>query len=140
MDVAQNNSSKIWFISTPDLEPSQRKDLLKIKYTRVQKEAPNFASLYEGIDQNVDIKMSTLVFRAEPEPVIALYDFIMTTFVPESDTTIDQNAVTPHEAGVDIQAIESGNDGKIRVLLKFEGVQGALSFLLYVYRVLTLSQ
>lgn len=140
MDVEQNNGRKIWFISTPELEPSQRKDLLKIKYTRVQKEAPNFASLYEGIDQNVDIKMSTLVFRAEPEPVIALYDFIMTTFVPESDIALDQSAIAPHEAGVNVQDTEINNDGKIRVLLKFEGVQGASGFLLYLCKTLTLAQ
>lgn len=33
-------------------------DLLKVKYVRAQRESPEFDSVYEGIDQTVDVKLS----------------------------------------------------------------------------------
>ena len=40
---------------------------------------------FDGIAQSVDIKISTFIFKAAPEPVLAVYDFVMTTFVPGPD-------------------------------------------------------
>lgn len=123
MNVVQPSEQDICFISTRELGPSDDQDLLSMVYTRIQKESPKFLTLYEGIDQNVDIKMSTLVFRAAPEPVLALYDFIMTTFVPNSDHPIPSNPDYPPK---DVGRLETSSDvdGKIRVLVKLEGVQG----------------
>ena len=64
-------------------------DLLIVKYTRVQQDSPEYQPVYEGIDQNVDVKISTFLFRAAPEPVVTLYDFIMTTFVPKNDGKVE---------------------------------------------------
>ncbi|KDR84988.1 hypothetical protein GALMADRAFT_233521 [Galerina marginata CBS 339.88] len=125
MDVVQPGGKDIRFISTPELG-SMEKDLLRISYIRVQKESPDFLTLAEGIDQNVDIKISTLVFRAAPEPVLALYDFIMTTFVPNSDQVAEPSSGF-QSPGINGEVdIPSGSDGKIRVLIKFEGVQATL--------------
>jgi hypothetical protein len=57
-------------------------DLVYIKYARVQPLSPEFLGTYEGINQSIDIGLSTFVFSASPEPVLALYDFIMNTFAP----------------------------------------------------------
>ncbi|KAK7694663.1 hypothetical protein QCA50_001851 [Cerrena zonata] len=83
---------------------------------------------YEGIDQSVDIKVSTVVVRAAPEPVISLYDFIMNTFVPNRSTpppaieappettpTVDSPEPTP--------TVVQGAVEKIRVLVKLASVQ-----------------
>lgn len=128
MNVVQPGEKDIQFISTPELGNSYDKDLLKVTYTRVQKESPDFLTVYEGIDQNVDIKVSTLVFRAAPEPVLALYDFVMTTFVP-TDQKIPPNPILPSTTDSgdsdQIQVTQfDHSDSKIRVLLKLEGVQG----------------
>lgn len=115
-------SGIIKFISTPT-EISGAPDLLQVKYTRVQRESPEFQPIYEGIDQNIDVKISTLVFRVAPEPILATYDFIMTTFVPRSSppySAVDQNLVPIAEVG---QQNTESSDGKIRVLVKLESVK-----------------
>jgi vacuolar protein sorting-associated protein 13A/C len=122
MNVVQPSGQDIPFISTPEISATGNKDLLRIAYARVQKESPEFATIYESVDQNVDIKVSTLVFRAAPEPVLALYDFIMTTFVPRPDQ-VPQNLSEPRpeqESGV----VQGDSDSKIRVLIKLEGIKG----------------
>jgi vacuolar protein sorting-associated protein 13A/C len=122
MNVVQPSGQDIPFISIPELSATSNEDLLRIAYARVQKESPEFATIYEGVDQNVDIKVSTLVFRAAPEPVLALYDFIMTTFVPRPDQ-VPQNWSEPRseqESGV----VQGDSDSKIRVLIKLEGIKG----------------
>jgi hypothetical protein len=50
----------------------------------VQPQSPEFMSKYEGINQDIEIELSILVFSASPCPVIALYGFIMATFVSNS--------------------------------------------------------
>ncbi|KAF8168100.1 vacuolar protein sorting-associated protein 13 [Crassisporium funariophilum] len=124
MTVAQPSGKDLQFITTPEFSETNDKDLLRIAYTRVQKESPQFVTLYDGVDQNVDIKISTLVFRAAPEPVLALYDFIMTTFVPSSDRIIPNNSgqLSPQDLGPP-NGDQSGTEGKIRVLVKLEGIQ-----------------
>jgi len=97
-------------------------DLLKVKYKRCQRESLEFESTYEGIDQAVDVQITTLVFHVEPEPIIAVYDFIMTTFVPmnpqpQVHTTETQQAVTASNP------LAENVDSKIRVLVKLQGIQ-----------------
>ena len=124
MHVVQPSGQDIPFISIPEFNATSNKDLLRIAYARVQKESPEFATFYERVDQNVDIKVSTLVFRAAPEPVLALYDFIMTTFVPRSDQ-VPQNWSEPRsEQGVESGVVQGDSDSKIRVLIKLEGIKG----------------
>lgn len=121
MHVVQPSRQDIQFISTPSNATSDT-DLLRIAYARVQKESPEFAALYECVDQNVDIKISTLVFRAAPEPVLALYDFIMTTFASRPDQVPQIQPEQPFKEGFGV--VQGDSDSKIRVLIKLEGVKG----------------
>ena len=109
--------------------PSEE-DLLTVKYTRVQQTSPEYQPVYEGIDQNVDVKISTFLFRAAPEPVVTLYDFIMTTFVPQNNGKAEAapSPGTP-EDGTPVAASASGtSSGKIRVLLMLASIQGRLVY------------
>lgn len=105
---------------------SSDQDLLIVAYTRVQKNSPEFISVYEGIDQSVDIKISTFVFRAAPEPVISLYDFIMTTFVPQSNPQLAITNAEPKHLEKDALVADSDSvaEGRIRVIVKLAQVQG----------------
>ncbi|KAF7306925.1 hypothetical protein MIND_00485000 [Mycena indigotica] len=120
MNVVQPGAQPIKFVSSPESDLLEDKDLLSLTYRRVQKESPEFLTVYEGIDQSVDIQLSTFVFRAAPEPVVALYDFIMTTFVPKPAPQ-EHIQATP-ETEVVLQAAP----GKIRVLVKLASVQVTL--------------
>jgi len=123
MNVIQPCGKDIVFISTPELDLTNNKDLLSIAYSRVQKQSPDFLTLYEGINQNVDIKMTTLIFRAAPEPVLALYDFIMTTFV-SNPGQVSQPTAEAIPRDLRDEKTRNDPDEKIRVLVKLEGIQG----------------
>lgn len=126
MDITQQNADAIQFISSPS-ELAAENDLLTVHYLRVQKASPEFSTVYEGIDQSIDINISTLVFCTAPEPVLALYDFIMTTFVGDGGTQpSDVTATATIESDGQRITTESKAEGKIRVLLKLKSVQGIL--------------
>ena len=105
-------------------------DLLIVKYTRVQQASPEFQPVYEGIDQNVDIKISTFLFRAAPEPVVTVYDFIMTTFVPQNAGQVEVAASPGSPEAESPTAAIVVNGGvvpqKIRVLLTLASIQGTV--------------
>ncbi|KAF7347835.1 hypothetical protein MVEN_01541000 [Mycena venus] len=123
MSVVQPRADPIKFVSSPESDLLEDKDLLSLTYRRVQKESPEFLTIYEGIDQSIDIKISTFIFRAAPEPVLSLYDFIMTTFVPQSNNAAIQSAEAS-PAGIEPElAAQASSDGKIRVLVKLASVQ-----------------
>ncbi|KAF7791866.1 hypothetical protein EIP86_002890 [Pleurotus ostreatoroseus] len=122
MNVVHYGKTPIKFISSAAADTSD--DLLTVKYTRVDALSPQFMTTYEGIAQSVDVKITTVICRAAPEPVVALYDFIMTTFVPEKNDAVppspDADVSTP-----DIQTQGTSQD-KIRVTVKLAGVQTIL--------------
>lgn len=102
-------------------------NLLTVKYIRVQQASPEYQPVYEGIDQNVDVKISTFLFRAAPEPVLTLYDFIMTTFVPQTSGKVEAPSSPSTPGGEDVPEVVVGAGGvpeKIRVLLTLASIQG----------------
>ncbi|KAG7450519.1 vacuolar protein sorting-associated protein 13 [Guyanagaster necrorhizus] len=126
MDLVQPDADSIKFMSSLELESSQDKDLLSVTYTRIRQQSPQFFSVYDGVEQKVDVRISTFIFRAAPEPVVSLYDFIVTTFVPHS---IDQmGAQSVHSGALGTGASKSSNaeGGKIHVAVKLASVQVVL--------------
>ncbi|WVQ82769.1 hypothetical protein IAT38_004901 [Cryptococcus sp. DSM 104549] len=68
--------------------PSDLK-LVQVKYLKVQKESPEFMTKHDGVDTSIDTELSTFKITMAPEPILSLYDFIMTTFVPKDDQAAD---------------------------------------------------
>lgn len=122
MDVVQTGKEPIKFISSAALASSE--GLLSVKYNRVQPQSPQFVSVYEGINQSVNITVTTVVVQAAPEPVIALYDFIMNTFVPEGSTRPALEPEDSEDSGNEALTAAASSSDKIKVLLKLAGVQG----------------
>ncbi|KAF7339474.1 hypothetical protein MSAN_02161700 [Mycena sanguinolenta] len=123
MSVVQPAADPIKFVSSPEADLLEDKDLLSLTYRRVQKESPEFLTVYDGIDQSVDIKISTFIFRAAPEPVLSLYDFIMTTFVPKPDPAASESPDASPTGLEPDPATQAASGGKIRVLVKLASVQ-----------------
>lgn len=131
MNIYQPGSPTIEFMSSADAEGQD--NLLTVRYKRCQPESPVFLSQFDGVDQNVDVKISTFIFRAAPEPVLAVYDFVMTTFVPGTAPNQQQQQVAPTAGGL----VDQGKDAspmaveqqqgtqKIRVLVNLASVQGS---------------
>jgi vacuolar protein sorting-associated protein 13A/C len=118
-------SKRIEVVTTPSgaSGESTPTDLLKVKYVRAQRESPEFDSVYEGIDQTVDVRLSTLVFHVEPEPILAVYDFIMTTFVPSFNAPPEPTLSTQETSSEPEPVVQNVDNRKIRVLVKLQGIQ-----------------
>jgi vacuolar protein sorting-associated protein 13A/C len=97
VNIYQPHLPTIEFMSSADT--ASQDDLLVVRYKKCQPESPVFLTQFDGIDQAVDIKISTFTFRAAPEPVLAVYDFIMTTFVPGPAPDQRQRQVSPAAGG-----------------------------------------
>lgn len=128
MDLVQPQTDALLrFISSAESDASSGKDedLLLVAYTRVQSDSPEFLSTYEGINQSVDINISTFKFRVAPEPIILLYDFIMTTFAPPTDTQPTKSKEIEVHAKIEPDASRTiVVEERLRVLLKLARVQG----------------
>jgi len=113
-------------------EDEDKEALVQVHYLKVQPKSPEFVSKYDGIDQNIKIELSTFIFSASPRPVIALYDFIMATFV-SNHNALPSDAATPmSEASAGDAVGDSTNmqvpettatPGKIRLILGLTGVK-----------------
>jgi vacuolar protein sorting-associated protein 13A/C len=115
-------------MSSTGSDSPQDKNLLTVKYARAQKASPDFTTVYEGIDQSVDITISTVILRAAPEPVLTMYDFVMTTFVPKSEPPAI-NAVVDQVSSTNASALGSPNSEaseQIRIGVKLATVQSEL--------------
>ena len=101
--------------------------LLKVRYAKIQKDSPDFMTVHEGIDQSVDVELSTFRITVAPEPILALYDFIMTTFVPQDQpqvpTAARRESQVSAERPPEVTPAEKSTD-KIRVRVKVINASG----------------
>src|ERR1700733_9804198 len=113
-------------------EDEDRDALVQVHYLKVQPKSPDFVSKYDGTDQNIEIELSTFIFSASPRPVIALYDFIMATFVSNHNALPSDGATPMSEASAgdavgdltNMQVPETtATPGKIRLILGLTGVK-----------------
>jgi vacuolar protein sorting-associated protein 13A/C len=129
MDMVQSNARIIQFMSSAGAA-NMEENLLAINYTRAQQNSPEFTTKYESIEQHISITISTFVFKVAPEPVLALYDFIMSTFVGKSGTESHHPQIVEPRA----ETIDSGaNDGGIRVAIQLASVRGQYVFVIMIY-------
>ena len=128
LDMLETVNSKALPLITSDqrrwTDSSNSTDLVRIKYARVQKTSPEFNTVYEGIDQSIDVGLSTFIFSASPEPVISLYDFVMTTFVPQKSESSPSTPLNQHAGSVEATPeVAAPVSDKIRLRLRLTSVQ-----------------
>lgn len=96
--------------------------LVRVKYLKVEKEAPDFMTKHEGIDTSIDTELSTFSITLAPEPILSLYDFIMTTFVShdEPETPLSE------DGSVSTQSQQADPTDKMRIRVKLTSAQVSL--------------
>ncbi|KAF9270221.1 DUF1162-domain-containing protein [Marasmius fiardii PR-910] len=128
MDIEQPGRGPMKFISST--ETAEKKDLLSVSYVRVKKDSPEFLTVYDDIEQTVDVKISTLRFHATPEPVVSLYDFIITTFVPSpsNNSSVEPfRTASSEQIQITAESPQSSNSsGKIKVGMELASVKVTL--------------
>lgn len=114
-------------------------DLVRLKYSKVQKSSPEFQTVYEGVDQTIAVELSTFNFSVAPVPILSLYDYIMTTFVPKdieknSPAVVrpTQDPSTPGEVVVPSPSEVPAD--KIRVRVKLTRARGGFLMFFHIER------
>ncbi|KAN0063379.1 Vacuolar protein sorting-associated protein 13 [Thecaphora frezii] len=91
------------------------RDLVRVKYTQVRPDSPEFMSRFEGIDQSVNVELSTINIMLTRISVLAVYDWIMTTFVPaEAEPTRPAPQTTPQKSSSSAARRRSSDAGSAR--------------------------
>ncbi|KAF8846387.1 vacuolar protein sorting-associated protein 13 [Paxillus ammoniavirescens] len=121
MNIVQAGRDPVRLMSSEHADVGGDKDILSVSYTRVQKNSPEFSTIHENIEQSVDVRLSTFIFHAVPEPVISLYDFIMTTFVPPETTSTTMQSTSEFHDGPVVPP--STSNSAIRVTVKLDSIQ-----------------
>jgi len=101
-DFVENPSAEFKsIISSGDVEDKQKQtDLVHVKFTKVNKDSPEFMSVYDGIDTNVNVAISTINVVVTRKTLLTLLDFILVTFTnnnnngPDSSNSANQGKVT----------------------------------------------
>ncbi|KAK8865949.1 hypothetical protein IAR55_001098 [Kwoniella newhampshirensis] len=106
--------------------PSDLK-LVQVRFNKVQKDSPEFMTRHEGVDMSIDTELSTFKITIAPEPILTLYDFIMTTFVPREQEEVasaarDANGTSPETQ----EPAEEGSTDKLRIRVKLTSAQVTL--------------
>ncbi|KAG8963047.1 hypothetical protein FRC03_003482 [Tulasnella sp. 419] len=130
--MIDSNSTKTPLLESSDLSSLAKNDegkireLVHIKYSRVQANSPEYMTVHEGVDQSVDVALSTIILSVAPEPIIALYDFIMSTFV---DRPNGSSPATPALESSESEAVPAQptapppDSGKIKVRVNMTSIQ-----------------
>ncbi|KAL7310459.1 Vacuolar protein sorting-associated protein 13 [Mucor circinelloides] len=103
----------------------QLKNLVNVEYVRCDKASPEYVSKYKGIDQTVQVTLSTLNFVVTRSSVLQLHNFILHTFVDEEVSNNNNNNTrrrssvsTPAAAAaVPVSATKDSSSIYVRLLL-----------------------
>lgn len=132
--MAAKGDASLPLVASHDADDtSTEKDLMRVKYIRVQADSPELVAVYDSVEQTVEIELSTFVFSASPEPILTLYDFIMTTFTtPNSGLPTQPSTPKPEsEDGVDAVPAPLPEDvstqGKILVRVNLNSILRTLT-------------
>lgn len=114
-------------VSSGDFEDrEQNRSLVHVKYTKVNRQSPEFMPVYEGIETHVNAVISTINLIVTRKTLLTLLDFILVTFTnqeanenplpsPESE---DQGSAFP-----EIQEPQANSPGSIRVKVDLKSIR-----------------
>ncbi|KAK6541287.1 hypothetical protein TWF694_008645 [Orbilia ellipsospora] len=93
-------------IITSEVSDESNRSLVHIKYAKVNKNSPEYMTIYEGIDTNVDVSISTVNVIITRTTLLTLLDFVVTTFTNQTGNQLEKKTVTPtvdHDNSFDSQ-------------------------------------
>ena len=76
---------------------NERKDLLYIKFVKVNRDSPELSTEYEGIETNIDISVSTITLIITRKTLLTLLDFVLVTFQGQNPGSGASNSVIEDE-------------------------------------------
>jgi vacuolar protein sorting-associated protein 13A/C len=126
--IEQGSLAERPLLSSGEVDDKNDHKLVQVRYLKVQKESPTFHSKHEGFDTSIETDLSTFNITLAPEPILSLYDFIMTTFVSKDDEgegtgDIDNKSIKSAKDSVQGEA----SPDKMRIKVKLTSAQVSLA-------------
>ncbi|KAJ6262787.1 Vacuolar protein-sorting-associated protein [Drechslerella dactyloides] len=100
--IDKDPSPEFKSIVTSENSENNAQSLIHIKYAKVNKNSPEYMTVYEGIDTNVDVSISTINVIITRTTLLTLLDFVVTTFTNQEE---QQPATSP---AISDQGLSSG--------------------------------
>lgn len=97
-------------LSSGNKDSDEKKDLINVRLVRVRKDSPEFMPLYEGVEINIDVSVSTINLVVTRKTLLTLLDFILITFTHNETGHVAVEAA-PQEI-LDTDNIESQPDSE----------------------------
>ncbi|KAI9846000.1 MAG: hypothetical protein M1837_004406 [Sclerophora amabilis] len=88
-------------VSSKEFEADEGKDLFHVKFSKVNKNSPEYMTVYEGIETNVDVSISTINLVVTRKTLLTLLDFVLITFTNPNASSPPANVIE------DTQSLES---------------------------------
>lgn len=114
-------------VSSKGFNSNEEKDLFNLKFTRVNPNSPEFVKVYNSIETNLDLSISTINVIVTRKTLLTLLDFILITFTNPNQPPQNRN---PPEQQVSDDLKEEQrptNAGKIRIDSKLESISFILN-------------
>jgi vacuolar protein sorting-associated protein 13A/C len=137
-DFVDNPSSEFKsIVSSGDVDDRREKrDLVEVKFIKVKRDSPEFMPVYEGIETNINVAVSTINLVVTRKTLLTLLDFILVTFANnDSGNGRPQGAIANTEEDGDDdsddipQVVEPENEqqsqesGSIRVKVDLKSIR-----------------
>ncbi|KAH7368024.1 vacuolar protein sorting-associated protein [Plectosphaerella cucumerina] len=134
-DFVDNPSAEFKsIISSGDVEDrEQKRSLVRVKFTKVNRQSPEFMPVYEGVETNVNAAISTINVIVTRKTLLTLLDFILATFTGDKEDTVPTRELKAiAEAEEDLQVAvdapepepqQSGDTGSIRVKVDLKSIR-----------------
>ncbi|EEH20971.2 hypothetical protein PABG_03202 [Paracoccidioides brasiliensis Pb03] len=113
-------------ISSKGFDANEERDLVNLKFVRVNPNSPEFMSTYDGTEMNLDLSISTINLVVTRKTLLTLLDFVLITFT-NPDNKDNTNIQKQVEADTPLPKDHKGerkqtDTGKIRIKSKLERV------------------
>ncbi|ROW17215.1 hypothetical protein VPNG_01341 [Cytospora leucostoma] len=132
--VSQPSAEFKSIVSSGDVEDKKaHRALVKVNVIRVKKESPEFMSVYDGVETNVNMAISTINLVVTRKTLLTLLDFILVTFTsPGGNNQQQQKAITDDGSELDIavepaEPVPQNQAGAIRVKVDLKSIAVVLN-------------
>ncbi|CAI4219735.1 unnamed protein product [Parascedosporium putredinis] len=112
-------------VSSGDSEDrEQNRSLVNVKFVKVNNQSPEFMSVYEGIETNVDVSISTINLVVTRKTLLTLLDFILVTFT-NNDANQNRLPASQNSDDSDVIVIQEPQpeNGPIRVKIDLKSIR-----------------
>ena len=115
-------------ITSQDVDSTEEEDLFNLKFVRVNKNSPEFVSIYEGIAMNLDVTVSTINLIVTRKTLLTLLDFVLDTFTSPGNTSDSKAIDNKNEADSSLQKkpeqqkLDQQEPDKIRIKIKLTSI------------------